>query len=99
MTSLQKVLDSVEANFEKDHLGQIQRFVQQPSVSATGEGIQQTCDYLMDEMRALGAKYVGLISPPPGEFGHPLVYGELIQDAKRPTMLFYSMYDVQPVIP
>ncbi|MBI4641799.1 MAG: M20/M25/M40 family metallo-hydrolase, partial [Candidatus Tectomicrobia bacterium] len=32
-------------------------------------------------------------------FGHPQVYGELITDPKKKTILFYSMYDVQPVEP
>jgi acetylornithine deacetylase/succinyl-diaminopimelate desuccinylase-like protein len=31
--------------------------------------------------------------------GWPVVYGELISDPQKPTVIFYSMYDVQPVEP
>ncbi len=99
MTNVNDVIDRIEANFESEHLPLIQKFVQQPSVSATGEGISETCTYLMSEMLALGAKDVHLVPPPEGEFGYPVVYGEIIEDPKLATMLLYSMYDVQPVIP
>lgn len=97
MSSLKMVLDHIDGEFESDHLSQIRRFMQLPSVSATGEGILATAEYLMREMRELGAKDVHLIPVPEGEFGHPQVYGELIEDQNRPTILVYSMYDVQPV--
>ena len=99
MNDVNDVIGSIEANFESEHLPLIQKFVQQPSVSATGEGISETCTYLMAEMLALGAKDVHLVPSPKGEFGHPVVYGEIIEDPKLATMLLYSMYDVQPVIP
>lgn len=97
MGALNNTLASIEKSFESDHLPRIQHFMRQPSVSATGEGIQETADYLMREMCDLGAKDVHLVPVPRGEFGHPQVYGELIEDPSRPTILCYSMYDVQPV--
>ncbi len=97
--NLSKVLTTIEHEFESDHLPRIQRFVKQPSVSATGEGTRETAEMVMRELRDLGAGDVHLAEIPKGEFGHPQVYGELIADPKKKTILFYSMYDVQPVEP
>lgn len=97
--TLKDVLARIESDFEKKDLPKIQNFIKQPSVSATGEGIQETTNLLMDKIKNLGGENVHLAETMGEEFGHPQVYGELIHDKSKPTILFYSMYDVQPVYP
>ena len=97
--TLKDVLARIETDFTKKDLPKIQNFIKQPSVSATGEGIQETTNLLMEKIKNLGGENVHLAETMGEEFGHPQVYGELIHDKSKPTILFYSMYDVQPVYP
>jgi len=46
-------------------------------------------------MNGIGLNHVGVISTQ----GHPVVYGEWLEAANRPTVLIYGHYDVQPVDP
>ncbi len=63
----------------------------QPSVSATGEGIQECAEMVRTMMAEIGCK-----TRTWSKGGHPLVIGEL--DVGAPTTLIeYEMYDVQPV--
>jgi len=75
------------------HLDETRKILRVPSVSMTGEGIQDTADMLEGFLDGLGAKH--------GQFkgtsrSHPLVHGHLDVGAER-TVLLYGMYDVQPV--
>lgn len=75
------------------HLDETRNILRVPSVSMTGEGIQDTADMLEGFLDGLGAKH--------GQFkgtrkSHPLVHGHLDVGAER-TVLLYGMYDVQPV--
>jgi len=75
------------------HLAETRRVLKVPSVSMTGEGIQDTADLLEELLDGMGAKH--------GQFkgtktSHPLVHGHLDAGADR-TVLMYGMYDVQPV--
>ncbi|MHA2237612.1 MAG: M20/M25/M40 family metallo-hydrolase [Candidatus Hodarchaeales archaeon] len=98
--SHEKVINLIERDFTSTHLKKIQEFVKQPSVSATGEGIEETSKTLMKSIESLGGENVHLAEMMGDEFGHPQVYGEVWSDKKnKPTILFYSMYDVQPVYP
>lgn len=72
----------------------VREFLMQPSISGTGEGIEETASFLRDwisdnlgatmELRRYG--------------GHPIVYGILDIGSKH-TVIYYNMYDVQPVEP
>jgi acetylornithine deacetylase/succinyl-diaminopimelate desuccinylase-like protein len=98
--TLEKVIDSIERDFASTHLEKIQKFVKEPSISATGEGIKETSSILIKLIEELGGGNVHLAEMMGDEFGHPQVYGEVWSDKKnKPTILFYSMYDVQPVYP
>ena len=98
--TLEKVIETIERDFKAIHLKKIQKFVRQPSISATGEGIRETAALLVQMIKDLGGENVHLAEMMGDEFGHPQVYGEIWSDKKnKPTILFYSMYDVQPVYP
>ncbi|MHA2391053.1 MAG: M20/M25/M40 family metallo-hydrolase [Promethearchaeota archaeon] len=87
--------EQIKREFEKKHLPAIQKYLQIPSISATGEGIQETAEITAKALLNLGVNNVQ-VAPTDG---WPVVYGELIHDPEKPTVLFYSMYDVQPVEP
>lgn len=96
---LEDVIKRIEEKFPKNHLPEIQKFLRQPSVSATGEGIHETTEILIEKIKNLGGEDVHLAQTMGEEFGHPQVYGEVWSDKTKSTILFYSMYDVQPVYP
>ncbi|UCG01792.1 MAG: M20/M25/M40 family metallo-hydrolase [Candidatus Heimdallarchaeota archaeon] len=96
---LDNVIERIEEKFSKNHLPEIRKFLRQPSVSATGEGIRETTGILVKKIKNLGGEDVHLAQTMGEEFGHPQVYGEVWSDKSKPTILFYSMYDVQPVYP
>lgn len=99
MMPLEDIIERINEKFYENHLPRIQEFLRQPSISATGEGIHQTTEILMEKIKILGGEDVHLAHTMGDEFGHPQVYGEVWSDKKKPTILFYSMYDVQPVYP
>lgn len=76
------------------HLGNLQRWVRQRSVSAQNDGIQEMARMLRDDLVKLGFREAELVPTS----GHPGVFG--YYDAGAPkTLVVYMMYDVQPVEP
>jgi len=73
------------------HLDRVRAFIRQPSISADGTGVPAMADLVAATIREVG----GDASVMPTA-GHPIVLGRLDAAAKR-TLLFYGMYDVQPV--
>lgn len=75
------------------HLEETRRLLRIPSVSMTGEGIEESAHAVADMVSKLGVR--------PSLFkgskkSHPLVTGYLDVGAER-TGILYGMYDVQPV--
>lgn len=69
-----------------------------PSISAKSEhkGDMQTCaEKVKQRLEEAGADTVTIYPTA----GHPIVYGEKIVDASKPTVLVYGHYDVQPAEP
>lgn len=69
-----------------------------PSISAKSEhkGDMQTCaETVKQRLEEAGADTVTIYPTA----GHPIVYGEKIVDASKPTVLVYGHYDVQPAEP
>jgi acetylornithine deacetylase/succinyl-diaminopimelate desuccinylase-like protein len=69
-----------------------------PSVSADSRhktDVRKAAEYVRDRLKELGAESVSLIETK----GHPVVFGEKIVDAAKPTVLIYGHYDVQPPDP
>ena len=85
-----EVLAYLDAH-QQEHVEQVRRFVRQPSISADGTGITAMADLVASRIRAIG----GAAEIIPTE-GHPVVWGRLDAGAPK-TLLFYGMYDVQPV--
>ena len=75
-----------------DELFQLLRF---PSISADPRyklDLLKTADFVAEKLRDAGADKVEVCQTA----GNPIVYGEKITDATKPTVLVYGHYDVQP---
>ncbi len=75
-----------------EHLEAARAFLRQPSISGDGTGMAEMAALVRDKIVGLGGE--AAIVPTPL---HPVVWGRI--DAGKPhTLLYYGMYDVQPVI-
>jgi len=74
------------------HVGNLQRWIRQPSVSAQNVGIREMAELVRQDLVALGFQETAIV--PTG--GHPGVWGWYDAGAPK-TLLVYMMYDVQPV--
>ncbi len=84
------VLAHLDAH-QREHIERVRTFVRQPSISADGTGITAMADLVARTIREVG----GSTEIVPTE-GHPVVLGRLDAGAPK-TLLFYGMYDVEPV--
>ncbi|MGB9784842.1 MAG: M20/M25/M40 family metallo-hydrolase [Fervidicoccaceae archaeon] len=89
-----EIIDSyVKSNW--DYLvEEARKLIRMPSISATGEGIEETAEYLRDWIRErLGGEATLLRYG-----GHPIVYGR-VRGRSEKKAIVYNMYDVQPPDP
>lgn len=69
-----------------------------PSISADTNHNKDTrtcANWVKNSMQSIGLTDVDLYETP----GHPIVFGQFIQDENLPTVLVYGHYDVQPADP
>lgn len=91
---LQAVFDWIDAHRD-EAIADLQRFVQQPSVSAQKIGLDECAALVVDMMHADGLDATAY--PTPG--GPPCVIGHMPTALSAKTLLCYAHYDVQPVEP
>jgi acetylornithine deacetylase/succinyl-diaminopimelate desuccinylase-like protein len=94
---MDKVIDFINVNRDR-YLEELKALLAIPSVSALPQhagDVKRCADWCADEMRRIGLQHVRLIETP----GNPVVYGDWLEAAGAPTILFYGHYDVQPVDP
>jgi acetylornithine deacetylase/succinyl-diaminopimelate desuccinylase-like protein len=94
MTRLETYIMENEGRFLEDLKG----WLRIPSISTLPEhagDIRRAAQYAVDQLGRIGFERAGLIETA----GHPLVYGEWLKAAGKPTLLIYGHYDVQPVDP
>jgi len=87
----EKVFNYVDKHYE-EHLGKLQQFVRQPSISAENRGIRECAQLVKRYLTDLGCKDARLVETS----GHPVVYGTYDAGADK-TIIIYLMYDTQPV--
>ena len=93
--NLQPINDYIDEHFEAS-ISEIQRYLQQPGVSTTGEGIRESAELSRELMESVGATDTELVETT----GNPVVFGRMRSnnpDAK--TLIVSSLYDVVPVKP
>lgn len=85
----EKVFEYIEEHKE-EYIRKFQKFVQQPSVAASGYGIPEMINLVMTSLEEIGAEPVKFEND-----GNPIIYAELKGDNEH-TIGFYGHYDVQP---
>src|ERR671930_115226 len=94
---MDKIIDFINVNRDR-YLDELKKLLAIPSISALPEhagDVRRCAEWIADEMRRIGMQNVRLIETP----GNPVVYGDWLNAAGKPTILFYGHYDVQPVDP
>src|SRR6476660_4692018 len=79
-------------------LSELKDLLRIPSVSTLPDhknDVQRAAEFVADEMKRIGMEHVEVIPTS----GHPLVYGDWLHAAGKPTVLCYGHYDVQPPDP
>lgn len=79
-------------------LNELLELLRIPSISARSEhrpDMQKCAEAVKQRLLEAGADKAEIFQTK----GHPIVYGEKIIDPKKPTVLVYGHYDVQPVEP
>lgn len=83
---------------EKRFLEELKELLRIPSISTLPEhrsDIDKAAGFVAGELKRIGIEHVELIQTA----GHPLVYGDWLNAAGKPTVLIYAHYDVQPAEP
>ena len=95
---LPKIYNYIDANIDA-HVRNLQKWIQQPSVSNTGEGIQESAQMVKGYFDQLGCQQSKVYDPGITEWGqqsNPVVYAKCDEGAKR-TIIIYWQYDTMPV--
>src|SRR4051812_7636112 len=90
-------LDFARENKQR-FLNELKDLLRIPSVSTLPEhknDVRRAADFVANEMKRIGLEHVEVIPTA----GHPLVYGDWLHAAGKPTVLCYAHYDVQPPDP
>lgn len=94
---MSKISDYID--FNKEHFKEeLFDFLRIPSISTDSDhkkNIKKAANFLIEKLEALDLDRVELFETD----GNPIVYGELIADESKPTVLVYGHYDVQPPDP
>ena len=95
---LKEIFDYIDSNID-EHVENLQRWIQQPSVSNTGEGIQESAYMVKGFFDQLGCQTtnvydVGITEW--GQQGNPVVYADCDEGAEK-TLVIYWMYDTMPI--
>ena len=94
---MQQILDYIKTN-EQRFLDELFELLRIPSVSADSkykQDVARAAEFIKTKLIEAGADKVEVCPTA----GHPIVYGEKIIDPKKPTVVVYGHYDVQPADP
>ena len=90
---INKVSSLIESRWDA-YLEEVRGFLRMPSISPTGEGIEETAGFLRDFLEDRLSSESTLLR----YGGHPIVYGSMDNGSDK-TLILYSMYDVLTVEP
>lgn len=94
---MQNIKQYVEENKQR-FLNELVELLKFPSISADPQyknDVLKTAEFVAEKLKEAGADNVEVCPTA----GYPIVYGEKIIDASKPTVLVYGHYDVQPADP
>jgi acetylornithine deacetylase/succinyl-diaminopimelate desuccinylase-like protein len=95
---LRRVYEYIDAHID-EHVANLQRWIRQPSVSNTGEGIQESAQMVKGYFDELGCQFTKVYDPGVATWGqesNPVVYARCDEGAKK-TLVVYWMYDTMPI--
>jgi acetylornithine deacetylase/succinyl-diaminopimelate desuccinylase-like protein len=95
---LLQIYDYIDKNIDQ-HVVNLQKWIQQPSISNTGEGIQESAEMVKGFFDQLGCQKTQVYDVGKtqwGSQGNPVVYANCNEGAKK-TLVIYWMYDTMPV--
>src|SRR5581483_4877128 len=95
---LQKIFSYIDVHID-EHVRNLQKWIQQPSISNTGEGIQESAQMVKGYFDQLGCQQTRVYDPGIAEWGqqsNPVVYARCDEGAKH-TIVIYWMYDTMPI--
>lgn len=95
---LKKIFAYIDEHID-EHVVTFQKWIQQPSVSNTGEGIQESAEMVKGYFDQLGCQETEIYEPGItewGQQGNPVVYANCDEGAEK-TVVLYWMYDTMPV--
>lgn len=95
---LQKVFDYIDNHID-DHVENLQKWIQQPSISNSGEGIPESAEMVKGFFDKLGCQTTRVFDVGITEYGtpgNPVVYAKCDEGAPK-TVAIYWQYDTMPV--
>jgi acetylornithine deacetylase/succinyl-diaminopimelate desuccinylase-like protein len=95
---LQKVFTYIDANID-EHAENIQKWIAQPSISNSGEGIPESAEMVKGFFEKLGCQSARVYDTGLTEYGsqgNPVVYAKCDEGAPK-TLAIYWQYDTMPV--
>ncbi|WP_293975754.1 M20/M25/M40 family metallo-hydrolase [Sphingomonas sp.] len=95
---LPKVFDYIDKHID-EHVVNLQKWIQQPSISNTGEGIQESAEMVKGFFDQLGCQKTQVYDVGKTKYGtqgNPVVYAKCDEGAKK-TLIVYWQYDTMPV--
>ncbi|MEZ5293806.1 MAG: M20/M25/M40 family metallo-hydrolase [Vicinamibacterales bacterium] len=93
-----KVFTHIDENIDQ-HVVNLQKWIQQPSISNSGEGIPESAEMVKGFFDELGCQQTQVYDVGVTEYGspgNPVVYAKCDEGAEK-TLLIYWMYDTMPV--
>jgi acetylornithine deacetylase/succinyl-diaminopimelate desuccinylase-like protein len=95
---LRQIYQYIDTHID-EHVHNLQRWIQQPSISNTGEGIQESAEMVKGFFDELGCQITKVYDPGIATWGqesNPVVYAHCDEGAKK-TVVLYFMYDTMPI--
>lgn len=94
---MDKVINYLKDNYN-DYIDELKEYIAIPSISTSSENKNDMKDcaaFVKAKLEAAGMSKTEIFETE----GHPIVYGEWLEQPGKPTVLIYGHYDVQPVDP
>lgn len=95
---LLKIFSHIDENID-EHVYNLQKWIQQPTVSNTGEGIQESAEMVKGFFDRLGCQQTQIYDPGVNKWGsqsNPVVYAKCDEGAEK-TLAVYWQGDTMPV--
>ena len=95
---VQQVFTHIDQNIDA-HVEHLQKWIRQPSISNSGEGIPESAEMVKGFFDELGCQQTQVFDVGVTEYGspgNPVVYAKCDEGAEK-TLMIYWMYDTMPV--